>query len=104
MLRLLYFFHWDPKFLLVLTDMVNNSQGAIVGDLSKPNIFMKMVSDDCLPSNREVKYNRQNSGYDTIARNAGRVNSACTNLEKMFNRDLLNLRYCHQICGLVLRT
>lgn len=41
---------------------------------------------------------------DTTASNTGRVNGACTNLEKLFNRDLLYLPCRHHIFELVLRS
>lgn len=41
---------------------------------------------------------------DTTASNTGRINGACTNLEKLFNRDLLYLPCRHHIFELVLRS
>lgn len=41
---------------------------------------------------------------DTTASNIGRINGACTNLEKMFNRDLLYFLCRHHIHELVFRS
>ena len=107
--------HWDGKLLPALTGIEKVDRLAILVTfqgkeqlLGVPEIPTSSGEEQALAVYQAVeKWNITNKIQalccDTTSSNTGRLNGACTNLEKMFNRSLLYLPCRHHIFELVLR-
>lgn len=108
--------HWDGKLLPTLTGVEKVDRLAIIVTfqgkeqlLGVPEIPTSSGEDQAMSVYQAVEKWGINDKIqalccDTTASNTGRVNGACTNLEKLFNRDLLYLPCRHHIFELVLRS
>lgn len=108
--------HWDGKLLPALTGVEKVDRLAIIVTfqgkeqlLGVPEIPTSSGEEQAMAVYQAVEKwgitdKIQALCCDTTASNTGRQNGACTNLEKLFNRDLLYLPCRHHIFELVLRS
>jgi hypothetical protein len=108
--------HWDGKLLPALTGVEKVDRMAIIVTfqgkeqlLGVPEIPTSSGEQQAMAVYQVVEKwgitdKIQALCCDTTASNTGRINGACINLEKMFNRDLLYFPCRHHIFELVLRS
>ena len=107
--------HWDGKLPPALTGVEKVDRLAIIVAfqgkeqlLGVPEIQTSLGEEQAMASYQAMEKwgltdKIQAICCDTTASNIARVNGVCTNLEKLFNRDLLYLPCRHHIFELVLR-
>lgn len=108
--------HWDSKLLPGLCGVETVDRLAIIVTsegkeqlLGIPEISSSTGQDQAMAVYEEVtNWNLEKKiqalCFDTTASNTGRINGACINIEKMFDRDLLYLPCRHHIFELVLKS